>query len=250
MYSPNQIYVKVESVEEHYKMLTETDPTQRKLSSTVARWRLIELCNKNNTFIFFRIISLVSQINNANVHFDRIVLCDERSFIGSALSLQISELRFTKSIIHHNVLSYISKVFTKIDTLIFDTCCILMEDPFHIKAFLPTTEMVNLELRVNPFVNVTNWPSCKKIKCENSSLENLGLLRAVSEEGHFIIKVETDDKTHIFYKQGSNGMTDWDIKRENVIGNSYNFVIWIKCKQLNEIKIVGESGLVWVIKLD
>lgn len=250
LYSPNKIHVKVESIEDHYKMLTETNPIQRQLSSTVARWRLVELCSKDNTFIFFRIISVVSQINNANVHFDRIVLCDERSFIASAHSLQISELRFTKSIIHHNVLNYISKVFTKIDTLIFDTCCILMDDQFHIKAFLPTTEMVNLELRVNPFVNVTNWPSCKKIKCENSSLENLGLLRAVSEEGHFMIKVETDDKTYIFYKQGSNGMTDWDIKPENVIGNSYNFVIWIKCKQLNEIKIVGESGLVWVVKLD
>lgn len=250
LYSPNQIHVKIESMKELYTTLTETNPMQIQLSPTVVKWRLVKLCNENNIFIFFKIISLVVQINKANVHLDRIVFCDEFSFTGSTHSLQISELRFTKSIIYHNVLSYISKIFTKIDTLIFDTCCILMEDPFHIKIFLPTTEMVNLELRVKPFVDVTNWSLCKRTKCINSSLENFDLLRAVSNEGHFIVKVETVDKTHIFYKQGSNGMTDWDIKPENVIGNSYNFLVWIKCKQLNEIKIVGENGLVWVMKLN
>lgn len=186
-------------MEEHYKMLTETKPTQRQLSPTVARWCLAKICNKKNISIFFKIISIVVHISKANLHFDRIVLCDERSFIGSTHSLQISELRFTKSIIYHNVLSYISKVFTEIGTLIFDTCCILMEDPFHINIFLPITEMVNLELRVNSLVNVTNWSLYKRTRRRNSSLENLGLLRALSDEGHFMVKVETGDKTHVFF---------------------------------------------------
>ncbi|KAL7323565.1 hypothetical protein PS15p_210197 [Mucor circinelloides] len=247
MYSPHHIHTKAESMDSLYQTMASIEP------ECAARSLLERTCNKAELHSLFSALSRIAGTNNARLHFENIVLC-RTLFLGNYkhASLQTSDLKFTNSILQHQVLECVSQKFVKISKLTLDTCCIIMDSPFHLDVRLPFTEIVDLELRINPFVNATHWSSQKKkiysdVFC---CLENLDLLRAVSEDGHFMVKIETQDKTYVFHKQGCSKIKRIHIDPNHVECNAFTFVILVKCKQLREMRIVGEHGLKWVIKLD
>ncbi|KAK4513943.1 uncharacterized protein ATC70_005950 [Mucor velutinosus] len=253
MYSPHHIHIQGESMDSQYQMIKGIDATQTQKVSTVAARSLLErTCSKTNLHIFFTALSFIARKHVEVLHFDSLVLCYNYPLANNTLNnLQVSELKFTKSILQHQALECISKMFVKIDKLMLDTCCLLVDDPFQLSVCLPFTEMTALELNINLFVNATSWsPHKKQVYSECCSLENLNLLRAVSDDGHFIVKIETQDKTHVFHKQGAGDAKKSYIKPDYAVGNAFTFAIFIKCKQLSEMRIKGEHGLKWDIKIE
>ncbi|CAO3656332.1 unnamed protein product [Mucor fragilis] len=254
IYSPHRIFIKGETMDNQYQMIVDIDATQTQEASTSASRSLLEgICNKTSLHMFFAALSFIAGKNAAALYFDNIVLCYNYSLESNMLrNMQVSTLKFTNSIVQHQALECISKMFVNIDKLTLDTCFILIDDPFQLKICLPYTEMSVLELNINPFVNATSWsPHKKQIYNKCYSLENRDLLRAVAKDGHFMVKIEIQGKTHVFYKQGSDDMKKIDINPDYVEGNVFNFIIFIKCKQLNEVIIKSKHGLKkWNIKFE
>lgn len=66
-----------------------------------------------------------------------------------------------------------------------------------------------------------------------STLENLDLLAAISSTGPYILKIETEVKTCIYKRQGNDNKKKMDLKPEDITcGSKDNFLVWIKCKNL------------------
>lgn len=66
---------------------------------------------------------------------------------------------------------------------------------------------------------------------EDYGLENLDLLQAVSSEGRYRLKIETDAKVYIIQRQ-KNMMVN-SKSQDPVTETKDNFLIWIKCQGLN-----------------
>ncbi|KAL9548078.1 hypothetical protein MBANPS3_005860 [Mucor bainieri] len=236
MYSPHHLHIQGQSMENLYQIVTAADQIQED-SVVVVKSVLERVCNKSNVHMFFAALSYITEEDLASLHFDSIVLCNNYSLRNNTLrNLQVSNLKFTNSVLQHQVLECISKMFIRIDRLTLDTCCFLLDDRFELDVCLPFTDIATLELSISPFVNVTSWPSHKKyVYSECCSLENLDLLRAVSEDGRFIVKIETQDKMHAFYKHGAGDIKKSGINPNYIKGNAFNFVISVKCKRLEEL---------------
>ncbi|GAN04197.1 hypothetical protein MAM1_0057d03657 [Mucor ambiguus] len=237
MYSPHYIRIQGGSVESQYQKITFINTAQiQKVTAVGAKSLLGQITNKSNLHIFITVLSFIAGKNVSTLQFDSMVLYYNYSLGNSTLkNLQVSNLKLTNSILQHRVLECVSKMFVKIEKLTLDTCCILMDNPFQLNIYLPFTEMVTLELIINPFVNATSWSPYKKhIYSECCSLENLDLLRAVSKYGHFMVKIETQDTTHVFHKQGDGDIEKSSVNPNHVEGNAFNFAFLIKGKQLDE----------------
>ncbi|KAL0143297.1 hypothetical protein V8B55DRAFT_1572013 [Mucor lusitanicus] len=250
IYLPHYIRIEGKNMDSQYQTITIIDAAQ---TQEATRSLLERMWNHGNLRMFFTALSFVTGKNVTALHFDSIILYCTYLLGNSTLSnLQVSSLKFSKSILHHRALECISRTFVKISKLTLDTCCILMDNPFQLNVRLPFTEMTALELSVNPFINATSWSPHKKQMYSNccNSLENLCLQRAVAEDGHLMVKIETQDKTHIFHKQGAGDIKKSCINPNCIESNAFNFVIWIECKQLEQVRIRGgEHGLKWNVNL-
>ncbi|KAL7313629.1 hypothetical protein PS15m_007353 [Mucor circinelloides] len=76
-------------------------------------------------------------------------------------------------------------------------------------------------------------------KYDSSCLEDFELFQAVSSEGKYTLKIETDIKVYLSMRQGGKIIQQdcTDITE----GTKKDFLIWIKCKDMKEFAITSEG---------
>lgn len=229
LYCPRVInYSGIESITNIYKLFLAIPGEERRLEPYFdlkytgdIKYFLSKHCNKTCWNFFYKATSYSDSCT-----LNGIVLCSlPRSAIPNKRRRgSIYALTIFASIIYHEMLLEISLRLPKIHKLTFHTCCILMDDPYVLKIFLPSTILRNLVLHVAPLLRETEIKNQDNL-IEMSTLENLDLLAAVSSTGHYILKIETEVKTCIYKKQG-NDSKKMDLKPEDVTcGTKDNFLI-------------------------
>ncbi|CEP15716.1 hypothetical protein [Parasitella parasitica] len=255
LYSPNRISIVVENMDTFYSRFTVNFPevplsTETEINRYFAPEAIIynakcilaRKCNERNWHCFHAAIRLMDKTRDSYLHFDRTVFCEYPAKL-SHQDFNIAELRFSNSIISSSVLPYFSERLTAVNKLVIDTCSILMEKQHKLHIFLPNTTVKGFHLKIAPFRNATK---CEYDPYQTCILENNDLLNAAREGGCLKFKIETDSGVYLFLKKGSHLC--------NLRPQSYHselstraFLIWIKCRDLNELVFEGdgESSLTW-----
>lgn len=185
------------------------------------------------------LIPLLSQVKPVGMSLYNMVLFHEEIPISSRCVSGMSELYFTDSILQQSILPEISLIAPEIKHFEINTCCILVDEPYNLKIFLPSTKIHTLVLVIDTFIIAVEYiADYSNVNHEDCSLENLDLLGAVSSEGRYTLKIETDAKTYIIQRQGNKTINSKS--QDPITGTKDDFLIWIKCQELNQFLISNQ----------
>lgn len=183
---------------------------------------LEEWCNIRSWAIINGVISLIKNNIKPVVHLDKMIIPDGPP-IHTVVSQQaiISELKLTSSVLHPNVFLEMSSKLAQVDTLILERCTIMSRSPYIIEIILPETKVNRLELRLNRIIYF-------------GSLYH--------QVGNHTIVVATDTEMAATYKYLD--ATDHSSYKGlfATAGSKGNFLIYIRCKQLQEFIVSGIEG--------
>lgn len=176
---------------------------------------------------------------------NNIVLCNPppKALATSRSSFAILFMVIESSIISTDILPEIFSRAFFINYLILTANSYLTDDPYTLKVFMPDTEVLKLAINLAPLLK--GIPVLKKEEhlIPNSALENSFLLQSFAPDGHYTLKIETESKTRIYNRHGSNSQVV-DLKPEDVTrGSQDNFLIWIKLKYLEMFYIERDDSL-------
>jgi hypothetical protein len=108
--------------------------------------------------------------------------------------------------------------------MVFDGCHIVSKEPRIIKIFIPATRIYSLQLK-----------HCVDLKGCNSYI-----LQTVLKNEYFTLKIETDQDTYYsHYQVKQNRIKQLDVQTKEKCSN--NFLIWVKCQELEEFEITSEN---------
>ncbi|GAN03254.1 hypothetical protein MAM1_0037d02706 [Mucor ambiguus] len=247
-YSPNHITIKHIGVSGFLKSESfpvATTPTE--FATSLRDIHRHELVEAKNWTIMAR--SLFSTVNTAEaiVSFSDMIIPNLNGrtsyFEKSSSSPNVKQLTFANSILYHQVLPIISNWLPTLDTLIFDTCFILMEEPYTLRINLQETKLRRLRIVAGPLTFAHGLPHGAAVA--RSQLKNTDLVSALSPGKQFSLKIEANKKIYSY-----NGKTLSSNVKSNTgppidnrdqadcYGTSDNFRIWIQCKELEELAIV------------
>ncbi|GAN09229.1 hypothetical protein MAM1_0252c08753 [Mucor ambiguus] len=242
-YLPTSIHVGFENLEDIYQTFLARDADDKNTKQILLADEIKDIMiqhhnvDVNNSWqIINRAHHLLDQVQNASLYFrNMILLHDELSDLVPVESLSL--LSFDTSILQYNALSKLSSVVQNIERLEISSCGILMDEPCVLKLFLPFTAIHTLSLIIRPLLESNAYHDRH---FENCFLENLELLKAVSLDGQYTLKIETREKTYIRQRKGGKILEHEDQDVDVGPGTKDNFFIWIKCLDLNEICISND----------
>ncbi|CAO0798196.1 unnamed protein product [Mucor circinelloides] len=240
-YLPKVVNIRgIEHVSFLYEKLALERPVLELSSIEAIIGHIEKFCIRDNWAIFDKAITAFGQLEESKMHLSKFVLCKE-PFSSQPLYLDFKapELRIKDSIFYEGTLPQFSLRLPKVNKLILDTCSFLKTNTYSLKIFLPTTQVHSFGLRITPFINATFWNMYGLYKYDGSCLEDFELLRAISSNGKYTLKIETDTKVYLSMRQGGKIIQQdcTDITE----GTKENFLIWIKCKDMKEFAITSEG---------
>ncbi|KAL9547784.1 hypothetical protein PS6_006972 [Mucor atramentarius] len=240
-YLPKVVNIRgIEHVSFLYEKLTLERPILELSSMQAIIGHIEKFCIRDNWAIFDRAITAFGQLEESKMHLSKFVLCKE-PFSSQPLYLDFKapELRIKDSILYEDTLPQFSLRLPKVNKLTLDTCSFLKTNTYSLKIFLPTTQVHSFGLRITPFINATFWNMYGLYKYDSSCLEDFELFQAVSSDGKYTLKIETDIKVYLSMRQGGKIIQQdcTDITE----GTKKDFLIWIKCKDMKEFAITSEG---------
>lgn len=250
-YSPNLIKIRnIEPMTDIYAMFTADSLKTDRLAPYFdlhcvgdIRQYFTRTCNERNWLLFHDALSLTSKVNESTISLSELVLCgvSPANHIFNQNLTKIREFHLINSIIYYTVFSEISSKLPYVHTFDIDTCSILMNIPYNLIIFLPSSRIHHFQLKINPFRDGTNrYPE----EIEKCSLENLDLLKAVSLNGSCTLIIGANAQTLVYYKQNGSATFSHQVVTDHTttaIGTKDNFLIWVKCKDLNEFSLVAKN---------
>ncbi|KAL9551202.1 hypothetical protein MBANPS3_004378 [Mucor bainieri] len=182
-------------------------------------------------------LAILDASKRQNVCIENAILFQHKSLVNLTAK-RLSAMSFKACIVKHSILSYISQRVVHIDRLVFDTSIILMDEPYNLNIHLALTSIHTLKLIISPLVNkfIIYFP--KGYDYHDCRLENKQLLDAMSPTGQYTLKIETDSKRYVSKRQ--SGRIVEDNCPDVVRGTRDNFLIWIKCKALEQYLITSD----------
>ncbi|KAL7329000.1 hypothetical protein PS15p_207183 [Mucor circinelloides] len=240
-YLPKAVNIRgVEHVSFLYEKLALERPILELSSMQAIIGHIEKFCIRDNWAIFEKAITAFGQLGESKMHLSKFVLCKE-PFSSQPLypDFKAPELRIKDSIFYEDTLSQFSLRLPKVNKLTLDTCSFSKTNTYSLKIFLPTTQVHSFGLRITPFINATFWNMYGLYKYDSSCLEDFELFQAVSSEGKYTLKIETDIKVYLSMRQGGKIIQQdcTDITE----GTKKNFLIWIKCKDMKDFAITSEG---------
>ncbi|KAL9539626.1 hypothetical protein MBANPS3_010160, partial [Mucor bainieri] len=207
---------------------------------------IIALCK--NDVDYWKIIN--AAINNlettrrSTLHLESLVLFDN-SDTSTVIQKEgsLSSLSLQGCILDQQALPALSlRLPETIDQLKLKSFRILPDDPFTLKVFFPHSTIHTLTLAIVPFYYTLQYSSqLTWADMMGIGLEDVDLLNAVSARGEYVLKVQTEDKTYLSQYRAheviENNCAD------PITETSSAFLIWIKCKKLNEVRIRASGWL-------
>lgn len=242
LYSPSVVRIyNIEPMADHYIFLLENQ--HRPEFSTVAYVRryFAWLCRDKSWQLLNDAISALIGKKGYVLSIGEMVLCDEPATNQLMLTKPetvdyISRVEIRKSLIHYKLLSLLSRKLPRMDTLMIDSSWILMDDDMYtLKIFLPSTRLRRIGIVIAPF----NYGTGEQT--ERIILDNERLLEATSDHGRYILKIEAASERYMSYRKGNKNIGNVDRDKDITQGTEQDFLIWIKCGQVEEFTIV--SGL-------
>lgn len=240
-YLPNSIRIDFENIEDMYQTFLARDVddenTQQFLAADEIKHIMVQHHNvdvNNSWAIVNQVHHLLGQAEPASLHFRNMVMLHTESPDVTPVK-KLSLLSFDTSILQHNVLPQLSNVLHRIDRLEITSCAILTDEPHVLKLFLPSTTIRTLSLIVRPLLDNDAY---RDRYFKNCFLENLELLKAVSLKGQYTLKIETSEKTYVSRRKESGEALGVSV--DITSGTKDNFLIWIKCANLEEFRISSD----------
>ncbi|KAL9548074.1 hypothetical protein MBANPS3_005856 [Mucor bainieri] len=187
--------------------------------------------------VFGSLLTLVNPLKNQDLCVENLVAFKQMCMKDLPASTRASKVTFKNCILEHSVLPELSRHLPEIDCLVFDTTCILMDEPRSLKLHLPSTTIHTLKVVIRPLVEALRYYLGQHdyLACK---LENKPLLLAMLSDGNYTLKIETESKTYISKRQ--DGKIVEDNCDEVSIGTDDKFLIWIKCKELNQYLVTND----------
>ncbi|KAI8645012.1 hypothetical protein BD408DRAFT_412492 [Parasitella parasitica] len=192
--------------------------------------------NNEHWSILDGLLTMLDSSKDPKLYLKYIIVFEEQRSAVDIIAQQVAAISFSCSILDAMVLPAISLKLPHIGRLVMDACTILMEKPYNLELFLPTSSIQTLKLVVRPLAEgLSLFPDYDYFACQ---LENRELLEAVSPTGHYILKIETDTKTHVSKRQ-SGRIIDGNFP-DMTTGTSSDFLIYIKCKRLKQFLLTDD----------
>lgn len=186
--------------------------------------------------VFTSFLALLDPIKNQDICVQNMVVFKQKPENLPVVS-RVSNITFQSCILEHSALPTISQCLPTVDCMVFDTTCILMDEPYNLKLHLPYSKIHTLKVVIRPLVEALEnfYYGYDYLTCK---LENKELLDAISSQ--YTLKIETKSKTYISKRKGNKIIED---NCDDVAtGTHDNFLIWIKCKELTQCLVTSNQA--------
>ncbi|KAL9548500.1 hypothetical protein MBANPS3_005655 [Mucor bainieri] len=240
LYSPTVVRIyNIEPMADHYIFLLENQHQPEFSTVAYVRRYFAWLCRDKSWQLLDDAISALIGKKGYVLSIGEMVLCDEPAskqlMINKPETVDyISRVEIRKSLIHYKLLSLLSRKLPRMDTLMIDSSWILMDDDMYtLKIFLPSTRLRRIGIVIAPFNYGTGDQT------ERIILDNDRLLEATSNNGRYILKIESAKERYMSYRKGNENIGNVDKDKDITKGTEQDFLIWIKCEHVEEFTIVG-----------
>ncbi|KAK4511900.1 uncharacterized protein ATC70_003899 [Mucor velutinosus] len=243
-YLPTSIRIEFGNVEDIYQTFLARDADDESSKQFLPAEEIKDIMIRqhnvdiNNSWeIINRAHHLLSQGQHTSLYFRNMLLL-HTELPDLATVENLSFLSFDTSILQHDALSRLSSVVHNIDRLEISSCAILMDEPYILKLFFPSTAIRSLSLIIRPLLENNAYHDRYFRNC---FLKNLESLEAASLDGQYTLKIETKKKTYIHRRKGSEILEkEYSNVDTTTAGTRDNFLIWIKCLSLDEFRISND----------
>ncbi|KAK4517517.1 1,3-beta-glucanosyltransferase [Mucor velutinosus] len=245
-YSPNHITIKhieeadfIKSALESGHLSMATTPTEFAISLRDFQRR--ELIGAKNWTILTRSLLSTADTTDAVVSFSGMFvpnLNGRTTHLETSSSPNVKQLTFSNSILYHQVLPIVSKWLPNIDILIFNACFILLEEPYTLSINLPETKLRRLAIVTGApsFMNALPYEAT----VGRSQSRNIDLISALFPGNQYTLRVKANEKTYLYNVKNNTSSPISNQDQADYCGTNDNFLIWIQCKELEELSIANE----------
>lgn len=144
--------------------------------------------SKTSWTVFSSFFALLDPLKNQDLRVENMVVFRQKSIVDLPVA-RVSNVSFKSCVLEHSVLPVLSKHLPMIDCLVFDTSCVMMDEPYNLKLRLPFTKVGALKFIICPLVNaLENF--CHDYDYLTCKLENKELLEAMSPTGHYTLRLK------------------------------------------------------------
>ncbi|KAL9550151.1 hypothetical protein MBANPS3_004857 [Mucor bainieri] len=191
---------------------------------------------------FSELMSCTANTANMVMLLDSMIITDAAPEISPQETIHtssIKQLTLINAIIYHQMFPLLSLSLPSVDTLILDSCYILMDDYYTMQLFMPSTKLRRLAFMVKPLPCVDYLS--KKSKFARSQLENKDLLKAMSPGKQYSLRIEANGREYLYnVKDGIRSPVNKKSQKKQAMlrGSQRKFLIWIQCSELKELSIV------------
>ncbi|KAL7323238.1 hypothetical protein PS15p_211169 [Mucor circinelloides] len=242
-YSPNRITIKHVQEINKWRLVTGRDTLLEATTQLGFAFSFRDVVRNASTdlknwTILSRAISSTAGTTDAAVSFSEMLIAnvDQIPAHSTEVDPNIKQLTFTNTIFYYQALPILSTWLPKLDTLIFDTCYTLMEEPYTLTINLQETRLRRLGIVVAPLAFADSLPRSEVVG--RHQLKNTDLLKALAPGSKLTLKIDTENKTFLREREGNTTLGSYNGATDMCHGTETNFLIWIQCKTLEEIAVV------------